>query len=411
MAKINIFVTHLDRTRFSGGILCVLQYGKGLVKKGHTVRIIPMRPSDRPLWIEGNFGWLPAEDWSDLLKTIAWSVGQIVKPSNFKRRNRKALKKAVNVLAAQLAFLCIKFLPSDIQKGVSVEYVRYLLARYDCAADVTVATAFETAMPVYLYGTGKKFYFAQHFEPLFSIDFEDSARVEREALLSYKLGLKLIANSSWLKERIRSEVGVDAQLCPNAIDQEVFRGDVKTLESGVSIRIISYGGRGARWKGFGEMAQAVRIARTKLGDSALRWFVYGQCELEPDNDIAPFEQLGFLAPKQLAEAYRSCDILLSASWYESFPLFPLEAMACGLAVITTASGTEEFAFHGISAEIVQARDPDNIAEAIVKLTQDAGYRKQIAIGGKEVAKKFTWDAAVSRMETILMNSADSESLV
>jgi len=41
--------------------------------------------------------------------------------------------------------------------------------------------------------------------------------------------------------------------------------------------------------------------------------------------------------------------------YESFPLFPLEAMACGLAVITTAPGTEDYAVNQENCLVVEPK--------------------------------------------------------
>jgi len=134
----------------------------------------------------------------------------------------------------------------------------------------------------------------------------------------------------------------------------------------------------------------------------LRWLVYGACILEPSNPIAQYESLGLLTPGELAAAYRSADILLSASWYESFPLFPLEAMACGLPVITSQYGTEEYAIPAVTADIVRPRDPESIATSLVRLVTQDEYRASIAKQGNEIAKNFNWRASVDRMEAILL---------
>src|SRR4030095_5363067 len=94
-------------------------------------------------------------------------------------------------------------------------------------ADVTIATSFETALPVHLYGTGRHYYFMQHFEPYFAIDAHNPRWAEHEALASYRLGLNMIANSGWLRDTIRKQVGVESAVCLNAIDHEIFRGDPK----------------------------------------------------------------------------------------------------------------------------------------------------------------------------------------
>jgi glycosyltransferase involved in cell wall biosynthesis len=151
-----------------------------------------------------------------------------------------------------------------------------------------------------------------------------------------------------------------------------------------------------------EMAVAVALARKRLPDIAIRWQVYGTSALKPVNPIAEYEPLGFLKSKDLAIAYREADILLSASWYESFPLFPLEAMACGLPVITTQLGTEDFAIPGVTAEVVEPRNPESIAGGLVHLITDPSYRTTLAEQGQRISKKFDWDSSVSRMEHILL---------
>jgi glycosyltransferase involved in cell wall biosynthesis len=118
--------------------------------------------------------------------------------------------------------------------------------------------------------------------------------------------------------------------------------------------------------------------------------------------VAPYEALGFLQPGPLAEAYRKADILLSASWYESFPLFPIEAMACGLPVITTGLGTEEYAINGETAEVVLPRDAASIAAGLERLVLDPAYRARLAAQGRQKSLDFTWTRSVETMERILL---------
>jgi len=138
-----------------------------------------------------------------------------------------------------------------------------------------------------------------------------------------------------------------------------------------------------------------------LPDYTLAWKVYGEALLPEDNEIAKYDSLGFLNSNQLAEAYSKADILLSASWYESFPLFPIEAMACGLPVITTQKGTEDYAIDKKTALVVEPKDPNSISAAIVKLVTDRQLRYDMAMKGKVIAQKFTWQASGNQLEKIL----------
>jgi glycosyltransferase involved in cell wall biosynthesis len=373
MARIAFVIPPVDENRFSGGVLCLFEYARGLRARGHELFLVPLLPSPYPRWFAGDVGWLPAEvlDWEP-----------------------PASLRCTQLIA----------LPLEVQCGLYLMYTNEILQRRLPPFEVTVATACTTALPVHLYGTGRKFYFAQHFEPFFIDETDNPAWFEFYARATYELPLQIIANSSWLKTRLRAEVGIDVPLCPNAIDHGLFNGTPKRSPLGKEVKVISYGGRLAPWKGFREMAEGVRLARMRLPERVLRWQVFGSSILPPDNAIAPYEPLGFLNSSKLAEAYRSADILLSASWYESFPLFPLEAMACGLATITTQNGTEEFAAPGLTAEVVPARDPEAIAGSLVRLITDEFHRVSIAQRGWEVCKRFDWESSVARMESIILQT-------
>lgn len=386
MGVINIVVPPVHRRVFTGGMLCLFEYARGLRARGHDVNIIPLLPSPAPTWIDGDYGRvLSAAD----------------APAGERKRaaadTRQALNATLRELSAVIGMRCARFLPRDLQRGFHLRFVRELMRE----ADVTLASSFETALPVALHGSGRCYYFLQHFEPYFAIDMPDAKLAEHEALASYRLGLSMIANSRWLGRKILEQTGIQPALCTSAIDHDTFCGEPKQGTLGTEVRVISYGGGNASWKGLREMAEAMRIVRAALPGRRIRWLVFGGATLPANNAIASFEKLGFLQPPRLADAYRAADVLLSASWYESFPLFPLEAMACGLPVVTSQPGTEEYAVQGESAQIVEPRDPVSIAAGLRRLIEDDAYRGRLARTGWERARRFCWPAAVERMESLL----------
>ena len=384
MAVVNIVVPAVKRRTFSGGIACIFEYAKGLKARGHEVNVLPLLPSPYPRWVQGNFGRL---------------MNGPDEPATRPASPREAIRELVAAAGLHAA----RLLPHEVQHGFQLRHVRRLIPK----ADVTLATSFETALPVHLYGTGRRCYVMQHFEPLFAVDAPDPRWHEHTAAASYRLGLDMIANSSWLQAKVREETGIEPALCPNAVDHSIFHGEVKPANPSGEVRVISYGGSRATWKGFRDMASAMRRVRAELPAAKIRWLVYGPCLLPPDNDICSYEALGFLQPAALADAYRSADVLLSASWYESFPLFPLEAMACGLAVVATQTGAEEFAQHDVTAEIVAARDVASIAAGLRRLVEDPQRRARLAHAGREAAHRLSWPQAVARMEAILFGARDA----
>ncbi len=70
---------------------------------------------------------------------------------------------------------------------------------------------------------------------------------------------------------------------------------------------------------------------------------------------------------QLAERLRSSDIFVLPSLEEGLVRTALEAMACGLPVILTPNtGANDFVQPGVNGEVVPIRDPQAIADAILK---------------------------------------------
>lgn len=390
MAKIEFVVPEVRATRFSGGLLCIFEYANGLADLGHEVHITPIYRSERPEWFSPRF---------------TLNLGMQAKPTPVRLRQiGLALLACRSVAGAKMQIRAVLGGTSRLISSWSGFSFRFAggmesYRRNRIAAEITIATGNETALAVHAYATGQQFYFAQHYEPYFAIDSDDPQAAETVALASYGLGLKQIVNSSWLKstitERHRTE---DVEVCVNAIDHQVFFVD-DGIAKHETFTVISYGGRRATWKGFAEMVEAIHLARRVIPD--LRWEVFGDASAPPDNLRAPYTALGFISGKALRDAYNRAHVLMSFSWYESFPLFPLEAMACGCTVITTPYGTEDYAVDGRNALTVRPRQPQDMADAIVALYRDRTLWSRLRIQGIEDARHLTWKSSVLRMNDIL----------
>lgn len=383
MAKIVWVMTGLNRKTFSGGSYCILKHAGGLAARGHEVVVTTLQPAHFPGWASefpGRFA-LPSRS---RLAAKAWR----------NRRGSTAYQKLVKGVVGAFTASFPGALPLGVRHGVYVGNSKDLED-----ADVTVATSFETALPTHLHGKGKKFYFCQHFEPYFSGESDDPALAESLAIYSYQLPLDLIANSEWLKGKL-SGLGRDSHIAYNAVDSVMF--SERPERNAGCLRLISYGGRGAKWKGFADMVEGVAMARRVLGE--IEWRVYGPADIPPTNPTAPYTSLGFLQQAELAKAYAEADVMISASWYESFPLFPLEAMAAGAVAVTTLPGAEAYARHLETAYVIPPRNPEAICNAIVTLARDRELMRRLAKAGREEAAKFNWTASQDRMEQLLLGA-------
>jgi glycosyltransferase involved in cell wall biosynthesis len=78
------------------------------------------------------------------------------------------------------------------------------------------------------------------------------------------------------------------------------------------------------------------------------------------------------------------------SLYEGFGMPPLEAMACGVPVLTSGEASLP-EVTGDCAVITDAYSPESIADGLERLYRDENLRRDLSRRGIERAKDFTWE--------------------
>lgn len=102
--------------------------------------------------------------------------------------------------------------------------------------------------------------------------------------------------------------------------------------------------------------------------------------------------LGFVDAADLPPLYAGAAAFVFPSLIEGFGLPPLEAAACGTAVVISA--LEPFReIMGDGAVFVDPLDPDDIARALTALLTDEASRVALARRGFERTRRFTWERA------------------
>ncbi len=83
---------------------------------------------------------------------------------------------------------------------------------------------------------------------------------------------------------------------------------------------------------------------------------------------------------------------------EGFPLTSLEAMACGLPLITTdRGGTREMVEEGGNGHVVPSGDPEAMAAALRPLVDDPSLQQRMSARALELAPRYTWAACAQDM--------------
>jgi glycosyltransferase involved in cell wall biosynthesis len=101
--------------------------------------------------------------------------------------------------------------------------------------------------------------------------------------------------------------------------------------------------------------------------------------------------------RQLSCLYSGASLLVQPSLAEGFGLPPLEAMACGVPVLSSDAGSLPEVL-GDAAELLPPRDPEAWAAAVLRLLSDGAKRAALAERGSRRAAGFTWErtAAMTR---------------
>lgn len=99
--------------------------------------------------------------------------------------------------------------------------------------------------------------------------------------------------------------------------------------------------------------------------------------------------LGFIEDAALPALYRAAEAMVYPSLFEGFGLPPVEAMACGCPVISSARGSLAEVVAD-AADIVDPLDPSAIAAAFERVAADAGHRDRLRAAGFRNAQRFSW---------------------
>ncbi|GIF68783.1 lipopolysaccharide glycosyltransferase, putative [Asanoa ishikariensis] len=161
---------------------------------------------------------------------------------------------------------------------------------------------------------------------------------------------------------------------------------------------IVFAGRVDPLKDLHTLIRAFAIVREKLPDARLRMFggTPAGNEVYHDSCVALIEELGLTGAavlegriEDMVEAYHSGSIVALTSISEGFPYTVVEAMACGRTVVCTNVGGVSEAV-GDAGFVVAPRDSAAVAEACVRLLDDAELRHELAAKARNrVLERFT----------------------
>jgi glycosyltransferase involved in cell wall biosynthesis len=96
------------------------------------------------------------------------------------------------------------------------------------------------------------------------------------------------------------------------------------------------------------------------------------------------------------------DIFLNTTNIDNTPVSVLEAMACGLCIVTTRVGGIPYLLdHERDALLVPPNDPAAMAEAIQRILGEPGLSERLSKQARTKVEDFDWSAILPQWETLI----------
>lgn len=100
---------------------------------------------------------------------------------------------------------------------------------------------------------------------------------------------------------------------------------------------------------------------------------------------------GRIDNKNMPALYQSADIMVNGSLVDNMPISILEALACGIPIVTTnVGGIPQLVEHEKTALLVGAKDYVAMADALLTFINEESKRIKIRENGLKSIKQYTW---------------------
>lgn len=130
-------------------------------------------------------------------------------------------------------------------------------------------------------------------------------------------------------------------------------------------------------------------------------------ELGVENRI---EICGAISRENIASFLNQGDIFLNTTYFDNTPVSLIEAMACGLCIVSTDVGGIPYLLrHEQDALLVPSNDAESMATAVTRILKEQELGGSISINARSAAEKFDWSKILPQWES-LFHSLDKKVL-
>jgi glycosyltransferase involved in cell wall biosynthesis len=224
--------------------------------------------------------------------------------------------------------------------------------------------------------------------------------------LSIKKAKKIIAVSQSTKSDLINYLHIEPEkisVIYEAVDDQ-FKKDYTAVEiegfkkdKRLPYKYLLYTGNMKPYKNINLIITALGILKEKgqlkhkliIAGRKDRFFPSIYKEVKDKNLLDDVVFLDYVSDDALPLLFKGAEIFIFPSLYEGFGLPALEAMSLGVpTIVSNASSLPEVVSDG--AIIVDPKDPQGLAQAIVSLLKDEDLRKKLSQKGIERSQSFSW---------------------
>jgi glycosyltransferase involved in cell wall biosynthesis len=104
---------------------------------------------------------------------------------------------------------------------------------------------------------------------------------------------------------------------------------------------------------------------------------------------------GAVPKANVPDALAGGDIFLNTSHFDNTPVSVIEAMACGLPVVSTNVGGIPYLLeHGKTALLIQPGNVGEMAAVVTRLVTDPDLGARLSANGRKLAESFDWEVVL-----------------
>lgn len=210
----------------------------------------------------------------------------------------------------------------------------------------------------------------------------------------------LAANSGALIRRLTRRAARPVLDGVGGIRTDVFRPDA-AARAAAPLRVLLNGRRSRRKKGTDLVLAALGpLVRRVPGLEIVLFDTVDAHNRQDPRDGAPLPAGArfVLGPSQaeLVRLYQSSHVFVAAERKAGWCNTALEALACGSALVCTASGTRDFARDGVNA-LVTWRHPWFLRRALSRMLTEPALRERLASAGPSSAEPWAWPVLARKL--------------